>query len=252
MGDVLLVGDNAGWVHAYDKRTGAELRQYGYPLRLSEEPYREGDQGEQWWEPVGGTATQMTVAAGLLLAGVNSETEERTVLRAFRMQPTPPGGEEPENPGGPENPGNPENPPGGGTPKIDLTLRTLQVPETAEANRGFTARVTAVCTSCTGPVTTTVSLAVNGLELRRQAVTLRLENGWQAQLSWNSGRLETNTVVPVVATIDPDDVIAESNETNNSLRAHVRVPGDPGGGGGSEPPESGVPESGRWGSKLVE
>lgn len=248
MADVVLVGDNGGWLRAYDKRTGTPIEQYGYPLRLSTEPYREGDQGEHWWEPVGGTATQMTVAAGLLLAGVNSDSEERTVLKAFRMQPTPAGAQ-------------------------DLTLRSLDVPTTTYADTGFTARVTALCEDCLVPVTTTVSLSLDGHELPRRQVTFRPETGWTATVTWQSGPLVPATTVLVVATIDPDNRVAERDETNNSLRAQVAVsadptnpgcpddpdcPGNPGGpenpggppGGGGPGEEPGHGGS-RWGSKLV-
>ncbi|HYF95734.1 MAG TPA: PQQ-binding-like beta-propeller repeat protein [Symbiobacteriaceae bacterium] len=211
MGHVILVGDTGGYVRAYDKWTGEEVTYGGYPLKLSDEPYREGDQGEQWWEPIGGTATQMTVASGLMLVGVNSNSEERTVLKAYRLYRLP-----------------------------DLTLRNLAVPESASAT-GFTAQVRAVCTGCPETLTTSVSLRVNGIERPRQPVTFRSDNGWTATLSWPSGPLPEGADIEVIATIDPDNAITESDETNNSLRATVFIPVDLDGQNGD-----------RWGSKLTD
>lgn len=211
MGHVLLVGDSGGYVRAYDKANGEEITYGGYPLRLSTEPYREGDQGEQWWEPIGGTATQMTVAAGMMLVGVNSESEERTVLKAYKLYRMP-----------------------------DLTLRYLNVPASASAS-GFNAQVRALCNGCADPITTSVSLTINGVELPRQPVTFRSDYGWTAVLSWPSGPVPEGATVDVVATIDPDDAIYESDETNNSLRATVNIPVMPGGQNGDN-----------WGSKLTD
>lgn len=208
---VLIVGDSGGYVQAFDRFTGQPVNYGGYPLLLSDEPYKEGTQGEEWWEPIGGTATQMTVASGLMLVGVNSQSEERTVLKAYRLFPLP-----------------------------DLTLRSLNVPTSATGS-GFTTRVRAVCTGCTAPVTTTVSLAVNGMELPRQAVTFRPDNGWAADLSWETGPLPEGATISVVSTVDPDNRVSESNETNNTLRASVYIPA---------PADSPPPD--RWGSKLTD
>ncbi|MDF2627315.1 MAG: hypothetical protein K0R39_1146 [Symbiobacteriaceae bacterium] len=211
MGHIVIVGDNGGYVRAYDKATGEEVTYGGYPLRLSEEPYREGDQGEEWWEPVGGTATQMTVAAGLMLVGVNSESEERTVLKAYKLYRLP-----------------------------DLTLRELNVPASATVT-GFTAQVRALCNGCDDPITTTVSMRINGREMPRQAVTFRKEFGWTQTLSWPSGPVAEGSTVEVVMTIDPDNAIREIDETNNSLRATVQIPVGFGGQNGDG-----------WGSKLTD
>jgi hypothetical protein len=211
MGHVLLVGDTGGYVRAYDKATGAEVTYGGYPLRLSDEPYREGDQGERWWEPIGGTATQMTIAAGMMLVGVNSQSEARTVLKAYKMYRLP-----------------------------DLTLRWLDVPATADAN-GFEARVRAVCNGCADPISTSVSLSVNGVELPRQPVTFRKDYGWYADLTWDSGPMPEGATVTVVATVDPDNVVDESDESNNTLRGTVEISVTPGGQNGDH-----------WGSKLTD
>lgn len=211
MAHVVLVGDTGGWVRAYDKATGNEVEFGGYPLRLSTEPYKEGTQGERWWEPIGGTATQMTVAAGLMLAGVNSESEDRTVLKAFKLYRLP-----------------------------DLTLRYLDVPATATAD-GFPAQVRAICNGCVDPITTTVSLSINGRELPRQPVTFRPEYGWAATLSWTSGRIPEGSTITVVATVDPDNVVDEADETNNTLRATVSIP-----------VTTGPLPGDRWGSRLID
>jgi|GEM_PF-5973875 len=210
MDHVVIVGDTGGYVQAFDKATGQVVQYGGYPLQLSTEPYREGAQGERWWEPIGGTATQMTVAAGLMLVGVNSESEERTVLKAYRLFPLP-----------------------------DLSLRLLDVPGAADTN-GFAARVQAVCNNCGAPITTTVRLTLNGMEMPRQAVTFRPESGWAATVTWNSGPMPEGSSVTVVATVDPDDLVDEADETNNSLRATVRITVTPGGQNGDH-----------WGSKLT-
>ncbi len=211
MGNVVIVGDTGGYVQAFDKETGEPVDYGGYPLRLSDEPYKEGTQGEKWWEPIGGTATQMTVAAEMMLVGVNSVSEDRTVLKAYKLYRLP-----------------------------DLTLEYLDVPAAADA-QGFTARVWAVCKSCGDPLTTTVSLRINGMELPRQAVTFRPENGWAADLSWHSGILPQGNAVEVVAMVDPDDNVDEADETNNRLRATVYI----------TMPTEGQPND-RWGSKLIE
>jgi outer membrane protein assembly factor BamB len=211
MGHVVIVGDTGGYVRAYDKATGEQITYGGYPLRLSEEPYREGDQGEQWWEPIGGTATQMTVASGMILVGVNSNSEERTVLKAYKLYRLP-----------------------------DLTLRDLGVPASAGVS-GFTAQVRALCNGCDDPITTTVSLRINGREMPRQAVTFRKESGWSQNLSWPSGPVAEGTTVEVVITVDPDNVIREIDETNNSLRATVQIPVSFGGQNGDG-----------WGSDLTD
>jgi hypothetical protein len=211
MGHVVIVGDTGGYVRAYDKYTGQPVNFGGYPLRLTDEPYKEGDQGEAWWEPVGGAATQMTVAAGLMLVGVNSITEERTVLKAYKLFGLP-----------------------------DLTLRYLDVPATADAS-GFPARVRALCNNCVEPLTTTISLTVNGIEMPRQPVTFRKEYGWSADLAWQSGPMPEGVNLEVVATIDPDNEIDEADETNNTLRATVFIPVSAG-------PQPGD----RWGSKLTD
>lgn len=193
MGNIVLVGDSGGYVQAYDKRTGAAVNFGGYPLQLSTEPYQTGAQGEKWWEPIGGTATQMTVAAGMMLVGVNSESEERTVLKAFRLHRLP-----------------------------DLTLTMLSTPATSDVN-GFGIRVRAVCLGCAGdPVSTSVSLSVGGYELSRQAVSFQASNGWEATLTWNSGPVPPGSV-KVVATVDPDNEFDEVDETNNSLQATVGI-----------------------------
>lgn len=193
MGNIVIVGDTGGYVRAFDKRTGAPVTQGGYPLQLSDEPYKEGSQGEKWWEPIGGTATQMTVAAGMMLVGVNSETEERTVLRAFRLYRMP-----------------------------DLVLELLDTPPYATGS-GFTARVRAACKDCGAPVTTTVSLRVSGAELPRQLVTFRPENNWAVTLTWHSGPVRPGSAVQVLATVDPENLVDEADETNNSLRATVWI-----------------------------
>ncbi len=194
MGNIVIVGDTGGNVQAYDKTSGEQVTYGGYPLILSREPYQSGAQGEQWWEPIGGTATQMTVAAGMMLVGVNSVSEERTVLKAYRLHRLP-----------------------------DLTLAYLNVPESA-GTRGFEATVRAVCYRCAGdPIETTVSLSINGREVPRRAVTFRAENGWAVNLSWDSGPLPAGNRVTLVATVDPDDLISESDETNNTLRATVGI-----------------------------
>ncbi|HYG60469.1 MAG TPA: PQQ-binding-like beta-propeller repeat protein, partial [Symbiobacteriaceae bacterium] len=211
MGNVVIVGDTGGYVQAFDKRTGAPVEFGGYPLKLSDEPYKEGTQGEEWWEPIGGTATQMTVAQGMMLVGVNSESEDRTVLKAYRLFRLP-----------------------------DLTLRYLEVPSVADTD-GFTANVRALCNGCAEPITTTVSLTINGIALPRQPVTFRKDYGWSATLTWDSGPLPQGSTVNVVATIDPDNRVDEADETNNTLRATVYIPADEG-----ETPGD------RWGSKLVD
>lgn len=211
MGNILIVGDATGYVQAYDKQTGELIRYGGYPLKLSDEPYREGDQGERWWEPVGGTATQMTVAAGLMLVGVNSKTEENTVLKAYRLHRLP-----------------------------DLTLTLLDVPQYATTS-GFPAVVRAVCRGCDAPLTTTLSFRLNGRELPRQQVTFRAENNWTVALSWQSGPQPQGTTVQVVATVDPDNLIAETDETNNTLTARVYI---------AAPVGEGQPGD-RWGSDLT-
>jgi hypothetical protein len=211
MGHVVLVGDTGGFVRAFDKFTGQPVAFGGYPLQLTDEPYREGDQGEAWWEPVGGAATQMTVASGLMLVGVNSTSEARTVLKAYRLYQLP-----------------------------DLTLRFLDVPASADAS-GFPARVRALCNGCVEPLTTTVSLTVNGIELARQPVTFRKEYGWSADLSWQSGPVPMGATIKVVATVDPDNAIDEADETNNTLRASVYIPAD----AGTQPGD-------KWGSKLID
>jgi hypothetical protein len=210
MGNIVIVGDTGGYVRAFDKVTGQPVTYGGYPLQLSDEPYKEGDQGEKWWEPIGGTATQMTVAAGLMLAGVNSETEERTVLRAFKLYRLP-----------------------------DLTLEFLDVPPTATTT-GFTARVRALCKDCGDPITTSVSLTVNGAELPRQMATFRKENGWAVTLNWHSGPTRAASRVDLVAMVDPDNIVDEADETNNTLRASVWI---------TAPAED--PKDDGWGSKLT-
>ena len=210
MAHVVLVGDTGGYVRAYDKATGQPVNYGGYPLKLSSEPYRSGDQGERWWEPIGGTATQMTVAAGLMLVGVNSTSEERTVLKAYRLHPL-----------------------------INLKLVYLDTPATADAN-GFNATVKAVCVGCTETLTTSISLTIGGYQLPRRAVTFRAENGYTAAVSWNSGPQPPGSVVPVVATIDPDNAVAEADKNDNTLSATVTI---------LMPAETG-PDDG-WGSTLT-
>lgn len=192
MGHIVIVGDTGGYVQAYDKENGEPIAYGGYPLKLSDEPYQSGMQGERWWEPLGGTATQMTVGAGLMLVGVNSVNEERTVLKAYKLHPLP-----------------------------DLTLAYLNAPATANAS-GFATQVRAVCRGCTEDLTTTVSLSINGREVPRQAVTFRAATGWAANLSWDSGPLPAGRLI-LVATVDPDDALQEADETNNTLRATVEI-----------------------------
>lgn len=194
MNHVLIVGDTGGYVQAYEKSTGKVVDYGGYPLLLSDEPYRAGDQSERWWEPIGGTATQMTVAAGLMLVGVNSRSDEETVLKAFRLYRLP-----------------------------DLTLAYLDTPAAADPG-GFTAAVKAICTGCSGdPITTTVSLRIDGRELVRRPITFSAANGWSGTLAWTSGPMRAGSTVEVVATVDPENLVDESNETNNSLRAMVII-----------------------------
>lgn len=211
MGHIVIVGDTGGYVRAYDKTTGAPVAYGGYPLRLSDEPYQSGAQGERWWEPIGGTATQMTVAAGLMLVGVNSQTEERTLLKAYKLHRLP-----------------------------DLTLEYLDVPASATPD-GFPATVRAVCRNCDDPITTTVSLTVNGRELPRQPVTFRADRNWGATLTWaSSGPMPAGQTIAVTAMVDPGDVVAESDETNNSLRALVQIPSG----------AAGLQDDDGWGSIL--
>lgn len=211
MGNIVIVGDSSGYVQAYNKQTGALIRKGGYPLKLSDEPYREGDQGERWWEPVGGTATQMTVAAGMMLVGVNSKTEENTVLKAYALHRLP-----------------------------DLTLTLLDAPDMATTS-GFPVAVRAVCRGCDAPLTTSVSLRLSGRELPRQTVTFRPENNWTVTLNWHSGPQPEGTVTHVVAMVDPDDIVPETDETNNSLAARVYI---------TTPVDGGRPGD-RWGSDLT-
>jgi outer membrane protein assembly factor BamB len=213
LGHIVIVGDTGGYVRAYDKQTGEEVRTGGYPLRLSDEPYEEGDQGERWWEPIGGTATQMTVAAGMMLVGVNSKSEERTVLKAYKLFPLP-----------------------------DLTLEWLDVPSLADTS-GFPIAVRAVCRGCTETLSTSVALRVGGYDLPRQAVTFRRESGFAATLNWaSSGPLPDVPEIKVWAMVDPANTISETNERNNSLSAWVSL-GTPGGGGDDDSD---------WGSKLTD
>lgn len=213
LGHIVIVGDTGGYVRAYDKQTGQEVQTGGYPLKLSDEPYQGGDQGERWWEPIGGTATQMTVAAQMMLVGVNSKSEERTVLKAYKLFPMP-----------------------------NLTLEWLDVPGAADF-AGFPIGVRAVCHGCTDTLTTSVSISVAGGSLARKAVTFRKENGYAATLSWDSsGPLPEVASVQVVATVDPDNQITESNELDNSLSAWVSLAST--GGNGEDDPG--------WGSKLTD
>ncbi|HEY3368629.1 MAG TPA: PQQ-binding-like beta-propeller repeat protein [Symbiobacteriaceae bacterium] len=209
--NVVIVGDTGGYVQAYDKVTGKPVNFGGYPLRLSTEPYREGEQGERWWEPIGGTATQMTVADGFLLVGVNSESDERTVLKAYRLHPLP-----------------------------DLVMESLSVPGAADPDPGFTARVRVSCRNCGAPVTTSVSLTLNGMELPRQTVTFRPDNGWSVSVSWVSGPMPAGNAVTLVATVDPENTVEEADKTNNSLRATVVITA----------PQVNPPDDG-WGSRLT-
>jgi len=211
MGHIVIVGDTGGYVRAYDKATGTPVTYGGYPLRLSSEPYQSGAQGERWWEPIGGTATQMTVAAELMLVGVNSRTEERTVLKAYKLHRLP-----------------------------DLTLEFLDVPAAATPD-GFPAAVRAVCRNCDTPITTTVNLKVNGREVPRQPVAFRADQNWGATLQWaSSGPMPPGQAIEVIATVDPDNAVAESDETNNSLRALVQIPSG----------AAGLQDDDGWGSIL--
>lgn len=211
MGHIVIVGDTGGYVRAYDKATGKPVSYGGYPLRLSSEPYQSGAQGERWWEPIGGTATQMTVAAGLMLVGVNSQTEERTLLKAYKLHRLP-----------------------------DLTLEYLDVPASATPD-GFAATVHAICRNCDDPITTTVSLTVSGRALPRQVVTFRADQNWGATLTWaSSGPLPPGQTTLVIAMVDPDDAVEESDETNNSLRALVPITSG----------AAGAQDDDGWGSKL--
>jgi hypothetical protein len=194
MKDVVIVGDTGGYVRAFDKLTGRPITYGGYPLQLSTEPYKAGQQGERWWEPIGGAATQMTVAANMMLVGVNSNTEELTLLKAYKLFKLP-----------------------------DLYLQYLDTPPTATAD-GFDANVRAVCQGCREPLTTSVSLTINGYELSRRSVTFRPENDFGVNLTWASGPVPAGANVTVVATVDPDNQVDESDETNNSLRATVVIP----------------------------
>lgn len=190
---------------------GAVLLYIGYPLRLTEIPYREGDQGERWWEPVGGTATQMTVSHGLMLVGVNSRVEEETVLKAFRLFRLP-----------------------------DLYLQILDTPASA-GEEGFTAVVRPACTGCETTITTSLKLTIGGITLPPRKVTFGpgIDPG---TFLFESGPMRTGATVEVVATIDPEDLIAESNEANNTLRSTVLI---------VDTACCAQPGS-RWGSKLTD
>jgi hypothetical protein len=211
LGNIVIVGDTGGYVQAFEKTTGKEVTYGGYPLRLSDEPYAAGAQGERWWEPIGGTATQMTVSRGLMLLGVNSQTDERTVLKAYRLHEMP-----------------------------DLTLEYLHVPSVSEQS-GFTATVRAVCHGCSAWRSTTVGLKINGLELPRKAVSFEGGTYSARILSWNSGPLPAGSTVSLVATIDPDNGVTESNEGNNSRRASTKV---------TIP--ANITNTDGWGSKLTD
>jgi hypothetical protein len=210
MTNVVLVGDTGGYVTAYEKRTGRPVNYGGYPLKLTDIPYREGDQGERWWEPIGGTATQMTVAHGLMLVGVNSRLEEETVLKAFRLFPLP-----------------------------DLYLRLLEAPPTAGPD-GFQLRVQPACAGCETEIETTLQITVGGRTVVRP---VRFGPGIVPEaITLQSGAVVPGTSVPIVATVDPDDLVAESNELNNTLRATVLIADTV----CCESPAS------RWGSKLTD
>lgn len=213
LGHIVIVGDTGGFVRAYDKRTGEEVTTGGYPLRLSDEPYKEGDQGERWWEPIGGTATQMTVAAQMMIVGVNSKSEERTVLKAYKL-----------------------------FPMLNLTLERLDVPGWADMT-GFPIGVRVRCQGCIDTLTTSVAVRVGGYHLPRQAVTFRKENGYAATLTWpSSGPLPDLTAVEVFAMVDPDQAIDESTELDNSSTAWVSL---------AETGDAGDEDDG-WGSKLTD
>lgn len=56
------------------------------------------------------------------------------------------------------------------------------------------------------------------MHLPRRAVTFRAESGWAANLSWQTGPLPAGATVNLVTTVDPDDLIQEADETNNTRR----------------------------------
>lgn len=119
-------------------------------------------------------------------------------------------------------------------------LQLLDTPNAAPAD-GFPAKVTARCQNCTAAITTTISLKVDGYELPRKRVTFDAEHGWSVQVQWASGPQAEGADLPVVAVLDPENRVEESDKSNNILRStvHILMPSEP------QNPD-------RWGSKLTD
>ncbi|MFZ5827905.1 MAG: hypothetical protein ACOY94_26675 [Bacillota bacterium] len=131
-------------------------------------------------------------------------------------------------------------PTAGAAPLPDLRLEALETPEAAP--NGFTARVRAVCSGCAAPVTTSVSLRIEGFELYRVPVTFYPEPESSVTLSWATGFLPEGAALDLVAVIDPGQWVEERDEQNNSLSAWVSLPAA----------ASADEDAGYWGSRLTE
>lgn len=109
--------------------------------------------------------------------------------------------------------------------QIVLVQKGTGVPGPITVNSGDTVTVTVAVTNCGNSTASSavVKLAPNGLSAQTKTVSLEAGQSANVTFTFTAPNYSSNTYLPIVATVDPSNVIKETNESNNQGSTGVTV-----------------------------